>query len=72
VIFGGVNADDVVFEGIDEALQIPSTYLRLFGKPHQEEKLRMGVMLASGQNIHETRLRATFAASLVHPVPFEG
>jgi len=70
VINGGVDADDVVFEGIDEASEVPSTELRLFGKSDAQEKRRMGVMLATGQNIQEARQRATFAASLVRPVPF--
>ncbi|HDN25986.1 MAG TPA: formate-dependent phosphoribosylglycinamide formyltransferase [Thioploca sp.] len=70
-IFGGVDADNVVFEGIDEALQVAGTDLRLFGKLHAQEKRRMGVMLATGQNIIEARQRATFAANLVRPVPFE-
>ncbi|EDN67967.1 hypothetical protein BGP_5409 [Beggiatoa sp. PS] len=53
------------FEGIDEALQIAATELHLFGQPHAQEKQCMGVMLATGKNIVETRQRANFAASQI-------
>jgi len=53
---------------VDEALAIPETELRLFGKPESYVKRRMGVALARGANTDEARARAKRAASLVKPV----
>ena len=68
VIYGGVDAKGIAFEGIDRALAIPETELRLFGKPESYVKRRMGVALARSSNIDEARKRAKQAASLVKPV----
>ncbi|MEL7481523.1 MAG: formate-dependent phosphoribosylglycinamide formyltransferase [Pseudomonadota bacterium] len=65
VIYGGVEAEGVAFEGLDAALGIPGTELRLFGKPVSYEKRRMGVALARGQDIAEARRRASEAAGHV-------
>jgi phosphoribosylglycinamide formyltransferase 2 len=67
VIYGGVDADAVVFEGVDEALRIPETSLRLFGKPVAYERRRMGVALAAADNIEIARKRAKDCAAKVRP-----
>src|SRR5690606_40522211 len=41
VIYGGVDAQDVVFEGVGDALGVPQTELRLFGKPESYVRRRM-------------------------------
>ena len=46
VIYGGVEARGIVFDGVDEALRVPHTELRLFGKPESFKKRRVGVALA--------------------------
>ena len=46
VIYGGIDATGVVFDGVDEALRVPNSDLRLFGKPESFVKRRMGVALA--------------------------
>jgi len=46
VIYGGVDAKGIVFDGVAEALRVPNTDLRLFGKPESFKKRRMGVALA--------------------------
>ena len=33
VIYGGVDAKALMFDGVDEALKVPGSDLRLFGKP---------------------------------------
>ena len=43
VIYGGVDAAAIEFEGVAEALRIPNTDIRLFGKPESFVKRRMGV-----------------------------
>ena len=68
VIYGGMDAKGIAFEGIDEALTVLDSELRLFGKPESYVKRRMGVALARGQSIDEARARATMAASLIKPV----
>jgi phosphoribosylglycinamide formyltransferase 2 len=68
VIYGGVEAGALVFEGVDEALKIPGSELRLFGKPQSFVKRRMGVALARGTTTDEARTRAKVAASNVKPV----
>ena len=65
VILGGINAQGVVFEGLAQALSIPDSEVRLFGKPEAFVNRRMGVALASAENVDEARNKATKAASLV-------
>jgi phosphoribosylglycinamide formyltransferase 2 len=67
VIYGGLDATAVAFDGIDAALSIPQSELRLFGKPQSYRKRRMGVALARGTVVDEARARAHECASLVHP-----
>jgi phosphoribosylglycinamide formyltransferase 2 len=67
VIYGGVEADGIVFDGVDEALAVPGADLRLFGKPQSFAKRRMGVALARGADTDEARARAKLAASKVRP-----
>ncbi|RZL10176.1 MAG: formate-dependent phosphoribosylglycinamide formyltransferase [Rubrivivax sp.] len=65
VIYGGVEAQGVVFEGVAQALQVPNTDLRLFGKPESFAKRRMGVALAFDADLEVARQRAREAASKV-------
>ena len=68
VIYGGLEAEGIAFEGVAEALAVAQSDVRLFGKPVSFERRRMGVALANGKDISEARERATLAASLVRPV----
>ncbi|OIQ72312.1 phosphoribosylglycinamide formyltransferase 2 [mine drainage metagenome] len=65
VIYGGVDARGVVFEGIDSALSIPGTDLRLFGKPESFTRRRMGVALAHAGDVDTARRHAKQAAARV-------
>ncbi len=67
VIYGGVEAKDIVFDGVDEALRVPNTDLRLFGKPESFVKRRMGVALAFDADVEVARVNAKLAASRVKP-----
>ncbi len=67
VIYGGVDAVGVVFDGVDEALRVPGTDIRLFGKPESFVKRRMGVALAAHADIEQARVNAKLAASKVKP-----
>lgn len=68
VIYGGMEAKGVAFEGVAEALAVPESEVRLFGKPESFKKRRMGVALARGANTDEARARAKQSASAVKPV----
>ena len=67
VIYGGVDASGIVFDGVAEALALPGTDLRLFGKPESFTKRRMGVALAHAQDVDTARARAKEAAGKVQP-----
>ena len=67
VIYGGVDAQDVVFDGVAEALSEPGTDLRLFGKPESFVKRRLGVALATDTTVDAARAKAVRAASRVRP-----
>ena len=67
VIYGGVEAVGIVFDGVDEALRVPGTDLRLFGKPESFATRRMGVALAWDGNVEQARQRAKAAAAKVKP-----
>lgn len=67
VIYGGVQAQGVVFDGVDEALRVPQTEVRLFGKPESFATRRMGVALAYAGDVDTARERAKEAAGRVKP-----
>ncbi|MEK7737057.1 MAG: formate-dependent phosphoribosylglycinamide formyltransferase, partial [Pseudomonadota bacterium] len=68
VIYGGLAEKGIAFDGVAEALAVPQSDLRLFGKPESFVKRRMGVAVANGQDTDEARTRAKLAASRVRPV----
>ena len=67
VIYGGADALGIVFDGVDEALAVPGTDLRLFGKPESFTKRRMGVALARAEDVDTARHNAKLAAGKVRP-----
>jgi len=68
VIYGGVVATGIAFDGLEEALAVPGSDLRLFGKPESYIKRRMGVALATADDTDTARERAKLAASKVRPI----
>ncbi|MGD9985337.1 formate-dependent phosphoribosylglycinamide formyltransferase [Pseudonocardia sp.] len=68
VVYGGVEAAGIAFDGVADALAVPGTDLRLFGKPESFTRRRMGVAVASGADVAQARERATEAAARVRPV----
>lgn len=67
VIYGGVDAQGIAFDGVDEALAVPGTDLRLFGKPESFAKRRMGVAVARADDVETARANARLAAGKVRP-----
>jgi phosphoribosylglycinamide formyltransferase 2 len=68
VIYGGVEAAGIAFEGVADALSVPGVDLRLFGKPQSYTRRRMGVALAVADDVDTARTRAKDAAARVRPV----
>ena len=68
VIYGQMDEKGIVFEGIEKALAVPQTDIRLFGKPEAFKKRRMGVALAYGNDVDDARKRAKEAASKIKTV----
>jgi phosphoribosylglycinamide formyltransferase 2 len=54
-----------LFDGLDEALAVPESQLRLFGKPVCTGKRRLAVAVAAAPNIEEARRRAAAVAGAV-------
>ncbi|MDP9109001.1 MAG: formate-dependent phosphoribosylglycinamide formyltransferase [Pseudomonadota bacterium] len=68
VIYGQHDAIGISFDGVADALRVPGTDLRLFGKPASFARRRMGVALASAADIETARHNAKAAAAKVIPV----
>jgi phosphoribosylglycinamide formyltransferase 2 len=68
VIYGQLEQSGIAFEGVAEALRVPGTDIRLFGKPESFSRRRMGVALATAPDIDTARQRALEAAGKVRPV----
>lgn len=69
VILANDNQDNVGFEGVAEALTVPTAKLRLFGKPDTRPGRRMGVALTQGATTDEARSRAEASAHCVCMTP---
>jgi phosphoribosylglycinamide formyltransferase 2 len=68
VIYGQLDQAGIAFEGVAEALKVPGSDIRLFGKPESFARRRMGVALATAPDIDTARRRALEAAGKVRPV----
>lgn len=67
VIYGGVDTQNLCFDGVADALRVPNSDLRLFGKPESFAKRRMGVALAFDADVTVARANAQLVASRVKP-----
>ena len=68
VIYGQQDAQGISFEGVADALSVPGTDIRLFGKPESFARRRMGVALATADDVETARVIAKAAAAKVKPV----
>ncbi|MEK7156463.1 MAG: formate-dependent phosphoribosylglycinamide formyltransferase [Patescibacteria group bacterium] len=62
------NMKNPTYEGVAEALKIPGTHIRIFGKPEVIGHRRMAVALATGKTVAEARKKAALAAKKVRVV----
>jgi phosphoribosylglycinamide formyltransferase 2 len=67
VIYGGVDAKALQFDGVADALRTPGSEIRLFGKPESFVKRRMGVALVHHADVERARELAKDAAGKVTP-----
>ncbi len=64
-ILANVKTDNPKYAGIEKALKVPGTWVRIFGKPMSPGHRRMAVALAIGKNIKEARRKANITAKTV-------
>jgi phosphoribosylglycinamide formyltransferase 2 len=60
------DSDQLVFQGVAQALSAPDTQIRLFGKPEVKGERRMGVCLARGSSIEEAKAKAIAASNAIN------
>ena len=63
VILSNDLYEKFIFKGLSEALKIKDSKVFIFGKPIAKKGRRMGVALASGENIQEARNKADSCAN---------
>jgi phosphoribosylglycinamide formyltransferase 2 len=70
VILAQGQDDEVNFSGVEDALRVPGSKVRLFGKPDSRPGRRMGVALVAASDVDTARKLAEEAAGKVkvHPV----
>ncbi|HEY9858678.1 MAG TPA: formate-dependent phosphoribosylglycinamide formyltransferase [Candidatus Obscuribacterales bacterium] len=65
VILASEAGDAPRYVGVDAALQVPTSKIRIFGKPLCHRKRRMGVALALGETTDQARERAKASAAAI-------
>ncbi|RJX72941.1 formate-dependent phosphoribosylglycinamide formyltransferase [Vibrio sinensis] len=68
VILGQGTSDNVRFDGIADALALPQTQIRLFGKPDIDGRRRLGVVINRRNNIEQAIEDAIESASKVRVI----
>ncbi len=67
VIYGGVEGVGLCYRGVEGAMAVPESRLRLFAKPLSFVRRRMGVALSTAEDIDQARQRAQSCAAGVRP-----
>jgi len=65
VILVNGESHHAVFNNIDQALKLPDTQIRLFGKPEVSGQRRMGVALARDKSVGAARQKAMNASDII-------
>jgi phosphoribosylglycinamide formyltransferase 2 len=65
VVLAEIEKDVVSYKGLEKALSVFQTEVRLFAKPQARLSRRMGVALSVADDVAQARLNATKAASLI-------
>ncbi|MDW6004246.1 formate-dependent phosphoribosylglycinamide formyltransferase [Vibrio mangrovi] len=61
-LLGQGTSDNIRFDGLAAALTVPGTQLRLFAKPEIGGRRRLGVTLATGENVEQAKEAALACA----------
>jgi phosphoribosylglycinamide formyltransferase 2 len=61
-------ADEYIIAGLDEALAIPNTQVRLFGKPNATEGRRLAVAISTAEHVEVARNRAKESIAMLHMI----
>jgi phosphoribosylglycinamide formyltransferase 2 len=70
VVYAKFNGKAITYPNVDAALRVPESDLRLFGKPSAAlPHRRMGVALATADDIETAKIRAHQAADAITPNP---
>lgn len=59
------NSKNVVYKGLDKALELPSSAIRLFGKPEVKGERRMGVLLAGAKDVNDALQKVELMSSKI-------
>lgn len=65
VVYGGADGGEPTYSGIAAALAVPEADVRIFGKPEAHEHRRMGVAVATAEDVDTARGRARDAAAQI-------
>jgi phosphoribosylglycinamide formyltransferase 2 len=65
VILVNGDSNNVTFNNIEEALKLPDTQLRIFGKPEVKGQRRMGVALARDTSVEAAKTKAMNASASI-------
>jgi len=66
VILSPIDATDFFYMGLNDALTVPDSEIRLFGKPEALVNRRMGVAIATADSCENAKQKAITAANLVN------
>jgi len=67
-ILAEIKTENPAYTGVENALKIPGTHVRIFGKPMSPGHRRMAVVLATGKTVAEARKKAMTAAKRVRVI----
>lgn len=68
VVYGGADIEQPGYTGLAEAMAIPETDIRIFGKPVAGPRRRMGVAVSTADSVEAARERASEAAAKIKVV----
>jgi phosphoribosylglycinamide formyltransferase 2 len=67
-VLSEIDAEDPVLLGVEDALRVPGTTVRVFGKPVAHPRRRMAVVLARAESVDEARRVAVAGAKGIRVV----
>ena len=65
VVYGKCDGPAPTYSGLADALAVPETVVRIFGKPEAHDRRRMGVVVSTAEDVDSARENAARAAAAV-------